>query len=279
MATLKEIGARIEGIKKIQRIANALEVVAATKLRRRERLVLDSRPYASGLREILEELVLRARERHPLLLRKPKARGAIVCLLASDRGLCGAFNDNVIAQTIELSREFARAGLIIVGRKGASFFSKKDYPIAAQYRDLKDKDLSDVAEDITTKIISSYKEEAIGKVYLVYNRFRLHLIGHVWGLQLLPVELEGPQRILTDYLYEPTQEEVLNRLIQAYIVEQVRQAIQESRASEEMARMVAMKAASDNAEELIEELSLDYHKARQAAITREMIELASGGLA
>lgn len=277
MPTLKEIGTRIEGIRKIQRVANALEVVAATKLRRRERLVLASRPYASGIRQILEGLVARTRGRHPLLWRKPGAREVAIVLLTSDRGLCGAFNDNVIRSAMELSREFAKAWLIIVGRKGASYFRRKGYPIVAQYRDIEDKDLGGVADGITAKIMKLYTEESIGEVYLVYNKFRLHLIGQVWHLQLLPVEAESPQTILTDYLYEPTQEEVLDRLIPAYIACEVRQAIQESRTSEEMARMVAMKMASDNTDELIEKLSLDYHKARQAAITREMIELVSGG--
>lgn len=276
MATLRAINNRIGGIRKIQRIANALEVVAATKLRRRERLVVASRPYALGLREILENLMKKAREKHPLMEKRSDGETVLV-VLTSDRGLCGAFNNNVIESVKKLSWT-ARPKLIVVGRKGISYFSRKGYHIVAQYRDLKDEDIGPTTQDITAKIISLYTEEPIKGIVLLYNMFRLHLIGKVSELQLLPVEVEGEETLLTDYLYEPSPDAVLDKVLSAYIAEEIRQIILESRASEEMARMVAMKIARDNADELIEKLSLDYHKTRQAGITKEMIELATTNL-
>jgi len=274
MPTLRDVKSRIGGVQKIEKVTKAMQIIASIKLNRCEKEALRFRPYGEKVRAIFSNLSRRFSQRHPLLSHRDEKKSLFIAL-TSDRGFCGSFNINVYQSVAEAIKE-KDSNLIVIGKKGSIYFKKRPTPILSEYSGLKRENIFAAAEDITKKIVNIYKEKNADRVYIYFNRFRLHLLGKTEKLQLLPVEIEEKQ-IVTDFLYEPSTDEFLDRFIPEYITTQIIRAILESQASEEMARMVAMKYATDNAEELIDKLSLDYHKARQAAITRELIEIVGGG--
>ncbi len=281
MATLKEIRTRIASVTSTRKITRAMKLVAAAHLKRAQEGILAARPYADEIQTIISSLALRAEDSHPLLdVHEPKT----VALLAitSDRGLCAAFNANIIRQTERWLEEngdkYDRVVLAVVGRKAYDYFNR---------RKLVDTYFPDVfhnlelarAREIGDKIIKNYIDEDLDEVLMIYNEFKSAIAQKVVVERLLPmatleeIEESGDE---VDYIYEPDRKGLLDLLIPRYIDATIFRALLESWASEMGARMTAMENATKNAGELIERLTLERNRARQAAITTELMEIISG---
>jgi F-type H+-transporting ATPase subunit gamma len=281
MAQIKDIKLRTEGIKKIIKVTRAMQIVAATRLRRLENRVLKQREYLAELSKVMQKLFLDRFNSLDEILNK-KGKDVYLIAICSDRGLCGGFNTSVFKKIEELGLSHTTK-VIPIGKKGEIYLRKRNFKFLTEFMYLPDKSPDKLASEISTYLLDRFFKEEIDKVYLVYNRFRQHALGKVICDKLLPVE-KGDRHVFDDnmikkekalYLYEPEAENLLNIIIREYIATRIRSAIFESAASEEIARMLAMKYATDNGEELLSSLMLEYHKARQANITREIIEVVS----
>jgi F-type H+-transporting ATPase subunit gamma len=279
MPSLKQIRRRIASVKSTQQITKAMKMVAAAKLRRAQENILKARPYSLKLRDVIRDLGGHTeRDRHPLLaLREPKYVGIVV--VTADRGLCGSFNSNIIRQAKEVidSQDAEDIKLVTVGRKGYDFFRKRGYNIVQHhielFRDLEFGSAVTIGEALT----HMYVKQALDRVFLVYNEFKSALQQFVIVEQILPIVPEEPQVEFTyDFIFEPSADEVLDGILPLYVNLQLWRVLLESNAAEQGARMTAMENATDNASEMIEALTLQYNKARQAAITNELLEVVSG---
>ncbi len=295
MANLLDIRRRIKSVKNTQQITKAMKMVSAAKLKRAQDRVVAARPFANKMTEVLSELAAHADENfhHPLLDARGDERYLVV-LVTADKGLAGAFNANLIKAAQAFVRDHSDKNLemLAVGRKGRDFFRRRDVNIVGEYVGLTGKgrvELSeavDVARDVTRRFT---EDEGLDKVFLIYNEFRSVLQQRVVVEQLLPVsraevqtdEATDPARAATfvDYIYEQSPDEIFGQLLPRLIETQVYRALLESVASEQGARMTAMDAASKNAGELINTLTLNMNRIRQAGITREIIEIVSGAAA
>jgi F-type H+-transporting ATPase subunit gamma len=288
-------------IRNIGQITRAMELIAVTRLRRAQSRVLASRPYADKMRQVLGQLVQRIdpvseveteeqrqEALHPLLDRRATINRVGVVVLTSDRGLCGALNANVIRTALQYTYEQQNQGravdLIVVGRKGLQALRRQDVNIVAEFTQLGDyPDISKVAP-IARVAVDSFVSRQLDEVVFIYPRFISTLRQEPTVVPLLPIQPpqqeEGAETVAdTDYIYEPSPQEVLAALLPRFVEMQVYQAVLELTASEFSARMVAMRNASDNAKELLNDLRLGYNKARQATITREIIEVSAGAAA
>lgn len=272
MATIREIRERFAGISKIKKITQAMQIVAATRLKKAEARVLEFRPYAELIKNIFLNVAAGSKEEHPLLVKRDfKSENTCVVAITSDRGLCGVFNDNIIRQLYDM-QAMVNNRIVSLGKKGNAYFRRRKTKVIFEYADLNYNKIGETCQDLTKKIIDLYSKGAVSRVVLLFNKFRLNLLGRVDVQQVVPPVIQESQKV-SDYIFEPEATAVLDRLIPAYIKTQIRASILESLAAEEMSRMVAMKYATDNADELIKKLNLDYHKARQAQITKEIIEV------
>ena len=256
-------------------------MVAAAKLRRAQESIVAARPYSGALQEILSSVATRVNpDKHPLLVEREEKR-ALLLVVTADKGLCGAFNGKVVA---EAQREIARrkwdeVQLIPIGRKGNDFFRRRDIPIRYQAVNIFQALSPDTAREIAKLVIDDYLEGKTDAVYVVYNEFRSVISQIVRFEKLLPltrVESKGPT---IDYLYEPSPEEILEDLLPKHVEFQIYRTLLDSAAAEQGARMTAMEAATRNAGEMIDKLTLTYNRVRQAAITKEIIEIVSGAAA
>jgi F-type H+-transporting ATPase subunit gamma len=280
MATIRVIKTRIKAVGTIKKIANALEVVSLTRLRRIEAMTLQAKAYFDTIRELVgsvsEHLVYEA---HPLLRPRKEVKKIGLIIITSDKGLCGSFNANIYREINTLQSNYPRHGVefIAIGRKGATFTKRKGWRITKEYfSTLKDHDYIQSAAEISAYAAQAFLAKDIDEFHILFNEFRQHLLGKARLLKLLPLKVEGfTVKRVRDYIYEPSPYRVLDRMLQEYLSNQIAQAILESGAAEEMARMVAMKQACDSADEAIEKMSLQYHKARQAQITKELVEIAT----
>jgi F-type H+-transporting ATPase subunit gamma len=282
MLGLKALRRRIVSIKSTQQITRAMKMVAAARLRRAQERIIEARPYADKMREVLQSLSLRTEsDAHPLLVRREMKRVELLAI-TSDRGLCGSFNQNVMRRIERFIREnqssYEEISLTLVGRKGLDYFRRRQVSIVrdyvGQFRDIDYQVASTVGKDV----VEDYQSEAVDGVFLVYNEFRSPLVQRVVMKDLLPIE---PMEVESDYypveyIYEPSAEAILSELLPRYVEAQIYRALLESVAGEHGARMTAMDAATENAEEMIEKLTLMYNKARQGAITTEMLEIVGG---
>lgn len=284
MPSLRDIRRKISSVKKTQQITRAMQMVSAAKLQRAQDRLLSSRPYSDKLAEVIGDLALRADpERHPLLQRRDGPRTLIVVITA-DRGLCGAFNSNALraATTLMAQHPEWQSAVIVVGRKGRDFFRRRPYyAVKSQYVDIFGRQVSfGVAEEIAKEVIAAYMAptEAIDRVLLVGNTFVSALRQQPRTQTLLPIPLPPtqPGEVVFDYLYEPSVNKLLGELLPRYVEVLIFRALLETAAAEHAARMTAMRAATDNAGELIRQLTLFYNKTRQAAITKEILEVVSG---
>ncbi len=283
MANLLDIRRRIRSVKNTQQITKAMKTVSAAKLRRSQARVFAARPYADELRTVLGNLASRIENlRHPLLEVRNEKRVLIVVVTA-DRGLCGAFNTNIsrAAQKFIEERADNDLQLMTVGRKGRDYFRSREISIFEEhiniFANLDFKHASAIGE----RIVELYSNEENDAVYLAYNEFKSVIQQRLVVEPLLPFAgstLEADESRV-DYIYEQPPEAILTRLLPQYIDVQVHRALLESAAAEHAARMVAMDAASRNAGEMIESLTLNMNRIRQAAITRELIEVVSGASA
>ncbi len=294
MPNLLDIRRRIKSVKNTQQITKAMKMVSAAKLKRAQDRVITARPFANKMIEVLAELASRTGENfhHPLL----DARGDeayLVVLITADKGLCGAFNTNLIKAAQGFIREHAgkRIEILAVGRKGRDFFRRRGATLAGEYIGLTGKGRVEFSEamEVARDVIKRFTENTdIDKAFIIYNEFKSVLQQRVVIEQLLPVSRtttetdEGsPNQPLTlvDYIYEQPPAEIFSRLLPRLIETQVFRALLESVASEQGARMTAMDSASKNASELIDSLTLNMNRVRQAAITNEIIEVVSGAAA
>jgi F-type H+-transporting ATPase subunit gamma len=294
MPNLLEIRRRLKSVKNTQQITKAMKMVSAARLRRAQDRVVAARPFANKMGEVLGELAARTDEdfHHPLLDLRGDQRYLLV-LITADKGLCGAFNTNLTKAAQAFMRENSdkKIEIMAVGRKGRDFFRNRRAVIAGEFIGLTAKarlEFSDALE-VAQSIIKTYTEdEEIDKVFIVYNEFKSVLSQRVVLEQLLPVarakqeesELKSQQPVtLIDYVYEQPPEEIFSTLLPRLIETQIFRALLESVASEHGARMTAMDSASKNASELIDSLTLNMNRIRQAAITNEIIEVVSGAAA
>jgi F-type H+-transporting ATPase subunit gamma len=285
MPGTKEIRAKIASVKSTQKITKAMQMVATSKMRRAQERMKLARPYAKRMLEVIGHLTEANPDyRHPFLVtREPKAVGIIV--ISSDRGLAGALNANVFRQTLHLVRDWqgkdVAVKLCLIGTKALTFFRRLSLPILANVTHLGDKPhVKDLIGTVKV-MLDAYRAGELDRVFLVNAQFVNTMTQQPVTQQLLPIEAldtEGLQEHW-DYIYEPDAAGILDGLLMRYIESQVYRAAVENVASEMAARMVAMKAASDNAGKLINELQLIYNKARQAAITKELSEIVGGAAA
>jgi F-type H+-transporting ATPase subunit gamma len=279
---------RIRAVKSTQQITKAMKMVAASKLRRAQERVVATRPFAREARRVMASIAARVGDSsHPLLVRRPNAdRGAtLLIVITSDRGLCGSFNTNILkAVGVFLSSNHGRSvSLGLVGRKGRDFLGRRGLNVRFEHVNLPKVIAFAEAEAIAAPAVLDFIEGRVDSVYLVYNEFKSVMQQKVVVEQLLPLasvsEAETAAASTTDYLYEPSPERILDVLLQRLVEAQVLRALLESNAAFFAAQMTAMDAATRNSSEMIDGLTLYMNKLRQAAITREIIEVVSGAQA
>ncbi len=260
-----------------------MKVVAASRLRRSQERIYSARPYANQMMELLESLAARLEQQeHPLLARRPE-RKILLVVVTADRGLCGAFNANLLRTAENYIRERGRdkVSLVAVGRKGRDFFRRRAVKITAEYVNIFRQLEFSHAKELADKIIELYTEESVDAVDFVYNEFKSMMAQNVKVERYLPIEplVPPPGEFLVDYIYEQPPAEILKVLLPRYVEVEVFRALLESQAAEYAARMTAMDSATNNADELIETLRLKLNRLRQAGITKEIIEVVSGAQA
>jgi F-type H+-transporting ATPase subunit gamma len=286
MPGTKEIRAKITSVKSTQKITRAMQMVATSKMRRAQERMRAARPYADKMRSVIANLSAANPDYHsPFLQDRPTVRAIGIIVVSTDRGLAGALNANVFKQTLLLMREWQDKGaavkLCLIGAKGMTFFRRLDTPIVANVSHLGDRPhVKDLIGTVKV-MLDEYSDGTIDRLFLVGSEFVNTMTQRPVVTQLLPVA-EPPAEDLQehwDYIYEPEAAQILDALLMRYIESQVYRAAVENVASEMAARMVAMKAATDNAGKLINEMQLIYNKARQAAITKELAEIVGGAAA
>ena len=291
MANLLDIRRRIKSVKNTQQITKAMKMVSAAKLKRAQNRVINARPFANKMTEVLAELAKHTPEdfHHPLLDQRGDERYLVV-LITADKGLCGAFNTNLLkaAQIFLKENSGKQIEFLTVGRKGRDFFRRRA-TLAGEYVGLTGKGRVEFSEalEVARDIIARFTEEQeIDKVFLIFAEFKTVLTQRIVVEQLLPISRSGTDEgdadadiNVTDYIYEQPPAEIFARLLPRLVETQMFRALLESIASEQGARMTAMDAASKNAGDLISSLTLNMNRVRQAAITREIIEIVSGAAA
>ena len=282
MPNLKDIKRRIQSVKNTQQITKAMKLVAASKLRKAQQAILDARPYAIKMMDVLNHLAARCNsDLHPLLDVREGNRHLFL-LITSDKGLCGGFNGSLIRKMTKHLKDNAQNenSLIVAGKKGNDVFRNRPVMVTEEIIDwTKDFDYLK-AQGIGENLSTLYSEKKVDKVFMVYNEFKSVMQQEVVVEQLLPVVPEKlahkDDTFAVDYIYEPDEESILDELLKRYMTVEVYRAFLESSASEHGARMTAMDSASRNAGEMIDGLTLTYNKARQAYITKELIEIVNG---
>jgi len=291
MANLLDIRRRIKSVKNTQQITKAMKMVSAAKLKRAQNRVINARPFANKMTEVLAELAKHTPEdfHHPLLDQRGDERYLVV-LITADKGLCGAFNTNLLkaAQAFLKENSGKQIEFLAIGRKGRDFFRRRA-TLAGEYVGLTGKGRVEFSEalEVARDIIARFTEEQeIDKVFLIFAEFKTVLTQRIVVEQLLPISRSGTDEgdadadiNVTDYIYEQPPAEIFARLLPRLVETQMFRALLESIASEQGARMTAMDAASKNAGDLISSLTLNMNRVRQAAITREIIEIVSGAAA
>lgn len=279
MASLRDIRRRIRSVSNTQQITRAMQMVAAAKLRRAQQRVEAARPYAAKMKQLLEALAGASTEfSHPLFEVRPVRREALV-LFTSDRGLCGSFNANLIRRAHQVLKDLGPGAshLIPVGKKGADHFKSRPYPMGQVYQDWQGNLDFERVKEITRHLADLFLRGEVDRVQLLYTQFISTVSYRVVLEPFLPIV--PPQDVKpsgTDYIFEPEAATLYDRLIPAYALTRVQIALAESLASEHGARMFAMSNATSNAKEMIDSLTLQYNKARQASITKEMLEIVGG---
>ncbi|BBL72949.1 F0F1 ATP synthase subunit gamma [Methylomagnum ishizawai] len=287
MAVGKEIRLKIASIKNTQKITRAMEMVAASKMRKTQDRMQATRPYSRKIAQIIQHLATANPEyKHPFMIERDVKKVGVI-LISSDRGLCGGLNANLFRLALRKLRGWSEDGtgvkLCTIGQKGSVFFNSVGADIVAQATKLGDRPHLEHIIGVIKVMLDEYNEGKIDQLYVLHNEFVNTMTQKPNLVQLLPInagELGGePNKGQWDYLYEPDAKEVLDQLLVRYVESIVFQGLVENNACEQAARMVAMKSASDNAGKLIKELQLIYNKARQAAITQEIAEIVGGAAA
>ena len=298
MPTLLDFRRRIRSVKNTQQITRAMKFVAAARLRRAQEAALAARPYAQELVRVLRSTMSRIAEpEHPLLAHRPE-KNVLVIVLAGERGLAGAFNSNILRKAHEFFRknQDKKITAVPVGKKGRDSLKKAGFTFAAEYVNVLARVDFKTAREIATLVTDLYSKEEIDSVYMIFSEFKSVMVPTLTIDKLLPVEKPSeepdekaivagnaeekksaaPAETQVDYIYEQPENELLAKLLPRYIETQVLRAMLESSAAEHAARMTAMESATKNAGDVIEALTLHMNKVRQAAITKEIIEIVSG---
>ncbi|MCU1340643.1 MAG: synthase gamma subunit [Candidatus Acidoferrum typicum] len=290
MPTLLDFRRRIRSVKNTQQITRAMKFIAAARLRRAQETATSLRPYAAGIREVLRSAMSRIEnpEQFPLLTQRPEER-VLVLVAAGERGLAGAFNANVLRRAFEFLREKndKKVEVIPIAKKSRDAFAKRSWKIAAEYVDVTTRADLGVAAKIAVEVMKIYESHQADSVYLIYNEFKNVMAQTLRVEKLLPLERaalgeplkDAPATSSTDavdYIYEQPAAEIFNKLVPRYVEIQIYRMLAETSAAEHAARMTAMESATSNASDVIDALTLHMNKVRQAAITREIIEVVSG---
>ena len=285
MPSLQALRRKVASVKNTQKVTKAMKMVASSKLRRAQQRILAFRPYGQRMRRVLADLSLRVnRGLHPLLQKRP-VKIIQVSVVTSDRGLCGAFNTNIIRKAVEVIGECeargAKVTVGLVGRKGKEYFGRRHWPIRDEYINVFHLLTYEHAMDIGQAGSQAFINGEFDELYVVYNEFKSVMQQHVIVEKLLPLEsfdeAGQPQESMAgSYLYEPSEDALLTALVPKHSQAQVYRILLESWAAEQAARMAAMDGATRNAGELIKKLTLQYNKTRQAAITKELMDIVGG---
>ncbi len=284
MANLKEVRTRIASVSSTQQITSAMKMVSAAKFRRAQNAIMGMRPYAAMLNEIISDIDVEDGVQTPYHEVR-SAHSVLLVVVTSNKGLCGAFNSNVIKEALSRKEHYESKGckslkMITIGKRCTEFFSKQKELVAASYDDVLDNPDFDSIADISEAIMRSFCNKEYDRVEIVYNQFKNSLTQILSAEQFLPVVpkavVDSGVKSRNDYIYEPDKERILQEMIPLTLRSQFYRVILDSLAAEHGARMTAMQKATDNATELLKELRLSYNKARQAAITNEIIEIVSG---
>jgi F-type H+-transporting ATPase subunit gamma len=285
MPTLLDFRRRIRSVKNTQQITRAMKFVAAARLRRAQEAALAARPYAKELARVLRSTMARVESpQQPLLAKRPEER-ILVIVLSGERGLAGAFNANILKRAWEFLRSKGGKKIVTIpiGKKGRDALRKAGFEFAAEYVNVLARVDLGVARDIAILVNQLYSKEEIDAVYLIFSEFKNVLAPVLMTEKLLPIEKiegsnepEAQEATQIDYIYEQPEAQILDRLLPRYVETQILRIMLESSAAEHAARMTAMEAATKNAGEVIDALTLHMNKVRQAAITKEIIEIVSG---
>jgi F-type H+-transporting ATPase subunit gamma len=290
MPTLLDFRRRIRSVKNTQQITRAMKFIAAARLRRAQETAVSLRPYAAGIREVLRSAMSRIEnpEQFPLLTQRPEER-VLVLVAAGERGLAGAFNANVLRRAFDFLREKndKKVEVIAIAKKSRDAFARRSWKIAAEYVDVTTRADLGVARKIAAEVMKAYEAHQADSVYLIYNEFKNVMAANLRVEKLLPLEhaaLGEPLKDApptssadaVDYIYEQPAAEIFNKLVPRYVEMQIYRMLAETSAAEHAARMTAMESATSNASDVIDALTLHMNKVRQAAITREIIEVVSG---
>jgi F-type H+-transporting ATPase subunit gamma len=290
MSSQRDIRRRISSVQNTRKITKAMEMVAAARLRRAQQRIEATRPYALNMLEFIGQLVHYLQidlSVHPLLKPRTEIKKVTVIALTADRGLCGAFNSNIIRRALQLIDKYTAEGvesdLVVMGRKGVSTVRFQGYRIDKSYLDVTERTAFLEAQAITNGTIRRYANESIDRVHLVFNRFKSPMEQLVIDQVILPIQeeiadlsLPADAQAHMDFLFEPSAEEILADLLPSYVEITIFRAILEGMASEHGARMTAMRAASEAADEMIDDLTLAMNRVRQASITQEILEVVAG---
>jgi F-type H+-transporting ATPase subunit gamma len=287
MPTLRDIRKRLKAIQNTKKITAAMKMVAAAKLRKVQDRMLNFRPYAMRMQSVLSDLAKVAeREIHPLLVLRPRKTVEVI-VLTSDKGLCGAFNANILrtsARYIEnLKNEGIAISLSVIGRKSRDYFRRRNVPMRKTWIGLSGRITYSNAQEIANDLIENYSNETIDEVIFIYNEFKSLIAQKITMMKLLPIgtidKEEGGTKepsIFGDYMYEPSRAAIFEQLLPKHIEVQIYRALLESSAAEEAARMTAMENATKNCGELITKVTLLANKVRQASITKELMDIVGG---
>ncbi len=280
MSSLRDIKRRTTSVKNTQQITKAMKMVAASKLRRSQEAIIAARPYSNKMADVLSNLALHAqRSLHPLLEKRETINTTGLVVITSDRGLCGGFNTNILREARNFLdyHENRNIELMLVGRKGYDFFRRRDFRITNSHVNICSSLKFQHAKEIAHEIMDLYTSGVFDEVYMVYNEFKSVMSQEATLVKLLPIEPFGePVEHAVEYTYEPDTESTISVLLPKHIEIQIYRALLESLASEYGARMTAMDTATNNAKDLIQRLTLIYNRARQASITKEILEISGG---
>lgn len=288
MPNLKEVRIRIASVKSTQQITSAMKMVAASKLRRAQNAILKMRPYAAKLKDILQNLSASLDSGDDnVYTQKRIPEKVLVVVITSNRGLCGAFNTNILRTAVQrIQQDYAsqmksgNVSLLTIGRKSTEFFSKRGYKVISSHDSVFDSLTYENVSAIASSVMTAFANKEFDRVDIVYNQFKNAVVQRVTVEQFLPIEEPAEStdgsNSNTDYIFLPSKEEIVSELIPKSLKIQFYKSVLDSYASEHGARMTAMHQATDNAGDLIKELNLAYNKARQASITKEILEIVSG---
>ncbi|MEA1971719.1 MAG: ATP synthase F1 subunit gamma [Candidatus Cloacimonadota bacterium] len=277
MGNIKDIKTRIESITSTRQITKAMKMVAASKLRKAQEKILAARPYADYINDMLVKIKFKNLVSEHKVFNPAEFGKRLILIVTADRGLCGAFNYNIIKQAAEVLENEKPTEIVCVGKKGFDFFKKQDFTMKTHFVDLFNEMDFSKSVDICSSFFDDYLKGIYNEVHVVYNEFKSAIEQNIVSKKLLPIEPHHAEKISPlDYIYEPSAEEIIEELAHKYIDVEIWRILLESSAAEQGGRMTAMDNATENASDLISSLTLQYNRERQAKITTEIIEIVSG---